>query len=296
MNNLTKRFLTAVVVLPIVLYAIYLGGIWLTLLVLVVVLVGQKEFNRFMEKKDMVPMVTLSYVLDIALVFVAHFSNEYYLNVILTFSILSIFIVQLSRKDVKNSLTSIAPTIFSLVYVAWLPAHAILLRNLGFEIISKYGSMVSGVDKLIGKPDYMGISMILIVLVATIMNDTGAYFAGRQFGKHKLAPVVSPKKTWEGAIAGVFSAMIFTVLTALIIGLNIDIYYLILLGFLLGVFGILGDLSESLLKRDVDIKDSGTFFPGHGGVLDRIDSLMFNLPVTYYLIKAYFYFEIMKML
>jgi len=296
MSNLTQRFLTAAVVLPIVFYLMYLGTYWFSLLVLIIVLIGQNEFNKFMEKKGMVPMATLSYILDATLVFVAHFSNEYYLNVILTVSILSIFIVQLSRNDVKNSLTSIAPTIFSLVYVAWLPSHAILLRNIGFEIIGKYGNMVEGVNSLITSPDYLGFSLIIIVLIATIMNDTGAYFAGRKFGKHKLAPVVSPNKTWEGAIAGVITSIVFTVATAFVLKIDINIYYLFALGLFLGVFGILGDLSESLLKRDVDIKDSGSFFPGHGGVLDRIDSLMFNLPVAYYFVKTFFYYEIIYML
>ncbi len=295
MSDLKQRVLTAIIALPVALGLLILGGVWFSLLILFLVLVGESEFYRIVEMKGLEPMRITGYILATLLVFVAHFSNEYYLNLFLTMAILFIFIMQLYRRDVKTAISSISATIVSIVYVAWLISHAILLRNIGTELVGKYGVVLQKIADLIINPDYMGLSYLILVLAVTFLADTAAYFVGKSYGKHKLAPVVSPKKTWEGAIAGVVSSVIVAVIVKYIMRIQMDTVYIALLGFLLGVFGILGDLSESLLKRDVDIKDSGNIFPGHGGVLDRLDSLMFNVPITYYFVKTYYYYEIIKL-
>ncbi len=295
MSDLKQRVLTAIIALPVALGLLILGGVWFSLLILFLVLVGESEFYRIVEMKGLEPMRITGYILATLLVFVAHFSNEYYLNLFLTMAILFIFIMQLYRRDVKTAISSISATIVSIVYVAWLISHAILLRNIGTELVGKYGVVLQKIADLIMNPDYMGLSYLILVLAVTFLADTAAYFVGKSYGKHKLAPVVSPKKTWEGAIAGVVSSVIVAVIVKYIMRIQMDTVYIALLGFLLGVFGILGDLSESLLKRDVDIKDSGNIFPGHGGVLDRLDSLMFNVPITYYFVKTYYYYEIIKL-
>ena len=295
MGDLKQRVITALVALPIALVLLILGGVWFSLLILFLVLVGESEFYRIVEMKGVEPMRITGYILSILLVVVAYFSNEYYLNLILTMAILFIFIMQLYRRDVKTAISSISSTIVSIVYVAWLISHGILLRNIGNELVSKYGIVLKKITMLIQKPDYMGLAYVVLVVAVTFLADTAAYFVGKSMSKHKLAPVVSPKKTWEGAIAGVVTAIITAVLTKWIMAIKMDVLYISILGLLLGIFGILGDLSESLLKRDVNIKDSGTIFPGHGGVLDRLDSLMFNVPITYYFVKTYYYYEIIKL-
>ncbi len=295
MGDLKQRVMTAIVALPIALILLILGGVWFSLLILFLVLVGQSEFYRIVEIKGVTPMKITGYTLATFLVVVAHFSNEYYLNLFLTMAILFIFIMQLYRRDVKTAISTISSTIVSIVYVAWLISHAILLRNIGNELVGKYGIVVQKIADLITRPDYMGLAYVILVVATTFLADTAAYFVGKTWGRHKLAPVVSPKKTWEGAIAGVISSIIVALLTKYIMGIKMDALYIGILGLLLGIFGILGDLSESLLKRDVDIKDSGNIFPGHGGVLDRLDSLMFNVPITYYFVKTYYYYEILKL-
>ncbi len=295
MSDLKQRLLTALIALPIALVLLIIGGVWFSLLVLFLVLVGESEFYRIVELKGVEPMRITGYILAALLVFVAHFSNEYYLNLFLTMAILFIFIMQLYRRDVKTAISSISATIVSIVYVAWLVSHAILLRNIGNELIGKYGIVLQKITNLITKPDYMGLSYLILVIAVTFLADTAAYFIGKSYGKHKLAPIVSPKKTWEGAVAGVITSIIVAIITKYIMNIQMNVFYIALLGALLGIFGILGDLSESLLKRDVDIKDSGNFFPGHGGVLDRLDSLMFNVPITYYFVKTYYYYEIIKL-
>jgi phosphatidate cytidylyltransferase len=126
-----------------------------------------------------------------------------------------------------------------------------------------------------------GLGWIFVLLAASWLGDTGAYFAGRALGRHKLAPVLSPKKTWEGAIGGFVTSMAGAVLFGWIFGLELPWWGMALLGGVLDVFGVLGDLAESLLKRAFGVKDSGGILPGHGGILDRVDSVIFAGPVLY---------------
>jgi phosphatidate cytidylyltransferase len=131
-----------------------------------------------------------------------------------------------------------------------------------------------------------GRDWVYLVLIATFASDTLAYFIGKNFGKKKMAPAISPGKTWEGAAAGVFGALIISILftchTPLQLPLSIG--ESIILGFLVSLFGQIGDLAESLLKRNTGVKDSGTLMPGHGGVLDRIDSILFAGAVVYFFV------------
>ena len=122
-----------------------------------------------------------------------------------------------------------------------------------------------------------GRDWLLLALLATFGSDTAAYFIGKAIGKHKLAPAISPGKTWEGAIGGLFGAVIVSLLFTLETPVQLSLGYgqAIILGLAISVFGQLGDLVESLLKRNCEVKDSGKWMPGHGGLLDRIDSLLF---------------------
>lgn len=144
---------------------------------------------------------------------------------------------------------------------------------------------------------------ILLVLCFAWGGDTAAYFTGRAFGKHKLAPVVSPNKTVEGAIGGVIGSMVIGVVVTFIYGLvsgrtesltvNITAYHylaLVVMGAIASVLGIMGDLFASAVKRQVGIKDYGTIFPGHGGILDRFDSVMFIAPFVSIVVRYFFYF------
>jgi phosphatidate cytidylyltransferase len=137
---------------------------------------------------------------------------------------------------------------------------------------------------LIRRMDH-GVGWIFLLLAASWLGDTGAYFAGRAFGRHKLARVLSPKKTWEGAIGGLFTSMAGAVLFGWLFGLEVHWAALAALGGVLDVFGVLGDLAESMLKRAFGVKDSGGILPGHGGILDRVDSVIFAGPVLYLVVS-----------
>jgi len=131
-----------------------------------------------------------------------------------------------------------------------------------------------------------GRGWVYLALFTTFANDTGAFFGGRKWGKHQMAPAISPGKTWEGALSGLLSAVFVAVIVNFILGFietrPAPYWQIILIGCLISIFAQFGDLVESLLKRNVGAKDSGNILPGHGGILDRFDSLIFVGPVVYY--------------
>lgn len=126
---------------------------------------------------------------------------------------------------------------------------------------------------------------ILLAILGTFAIDTGAYFVGRAIGRHKLAPKISPKKTWEGVLGGVAAAIGAVIALGAVFDLPLSIWEAALLGLALTISGVLGDLFESWLKRKANVKDSGRIIPGHGGILDRIDSLAPNLVVVYWAVQ-----------
>jgi len=150
---------------------------------------------------------------------------------------------------------------FGLIYIGLFGAHLILLRHL---------------------PD--GGSWLIIVTAITACSDSGAYFVGRAAGKHKLSPYISPNKTVEGAVGGVFAGLLGAVFFAFLLLPGINWLFLVLSGILISCIGIAGDLTESIIKRGTGTKDSGIILAGHGGILDRVDSLLFAAPVLYYLL------------
>ena len=132
-----------------------------------------------------------------------------------------------------------------------------------------------------------GRDWVFLALFITFASDTTAFFAGRAWGKHRLAPRISPRKTWEGAVAGVLGAIIASLALVIFFNLPLSHWQAGLLGLLVSVFGQLGDLAESLFKRNMGVKESGKLLPGHGGALDRIDSVVFASVVAYYFVLAY---------
>jgi phosphatidate cytidylyltransferase len=167
------------------------------------------------------------------------------------------------------TLDDLAVTVFGMTYVGLVAAHYSLLHAM----------------------DPLGAGLVTMTLAAVALSDTGAYFAGKNFGRHKMAPRVSPKKTWEGSIGGLLLAMAGM---GVIYGIHEytqtkylpawPLYRYVFVGLVLAIVGQVGDLVESMLKRDAGVKDSGQVLPGHGGVLDRCDGFLFAGPVMYYLL------------
>ena len=195
---------------------------------------------------------------------IAYFQRFDLVAVALTFCSIGAFMWVLFRGR-QPYIANVATTLLGIIYCGWFPLHLIFLRHLSSERF------------------HDGLGFVVLMFTAILMTDIGCYYAGRHLGKHKLAPIVSPNKTIEGSIGGAIAAVI----GALIIGyfLQLEWYFSVMLGFLCTVFAQIGDLCESLLKRDAGVKDSGHSLPGHGGFLDRTDSFILTIPVMYYFCK-----------
>ncbi|MGC8958810.1 MAG: phosphatidate cytidylyltransferase [Chloroflexia bacterium] len=184
---------------------------------------------------------------------------------------------QLLRRDRGGALASWGLTLSGTLYVSWPLSHLILLRELGRP------DFVPPFWQALGGPDLgAGFWWIVALLALVWLCDTAAYFVGIRWGRHKMSPYLSPKKSWEGAAAGMLSSIAAALGLVPLLGLPLSYPWAALLGLLVGTLGQVGDLAESLLKRQAGVKDSGRLIPGHGGMLDRVDSLLFVVPAAYY--------------
>jgi phosphatidate cytidylyltransferase len=286
-EELKKRLMTAAVAVPILLLLIYVGGIPFLLLIITFIIAGIWELNRIMENRGYHPQPEISLLAGAGMALVAYSGNALYLNMYLTLALLAILIFQLGRQDVSLAMNGFSTTIAGVFYIGWLLSHAVLVRNFGLSLRTE--SVKSAFllrDSHLGHD--VGLFFTIMVLACVFLNDTGAYFAGKNLGKKKLAPTISPNKTWEGFWGGLATAWVTACLVNLVFQSHFSYWHCLAIGTLVAVFGTLGDLLESLIKRDAKIKDSGTFFPGHGGVLDRLDSILFSFPVVYYYLRIIF--------
>lgn len=177
-----------------------------------------------------------------------------------TFLIAAVLLNQLlSGREIKTGLMDTAVVTFGVLYVAWLLGHLILIRSL-----------------------QEGIFLVFLVFLVTWANDTGAYLVGAPLGRTPLAPRISPKKTWEGVIGGTVASVAAAFACRAWFLESLTAVDALVIGVVISVTAPLGDLCESLLKRSAGIKDSGSIVPGHGGILDRVDSLIFTAPAIYY--------------
>jgi phosphatidate cytidylyltransferase len=293
LSNLALRLLTAAVLIPTVIAMIFAGGVWVLGTVVVVTLLGLHEFYGLIEQKGAEPLRGFGLVAGASLPVVAFFGNEYHATVIMTAVLLAMMVGQLGKAQIGQSLASISGTFFGVFYVGWLLSHAVVLREFHRVLASKYGE--AAVADM--HPDVGGFYLLFVISVV-VAGDAGAYFAGRAWGRRKLAPRISPGKTVEGALGGLAAGV--TMALALKLGFDLFAPWLSahlgfgaagLLGLVLAWVGLVGDLVESLLKRDASVKDAGTSLPGMGGVLDRIDSNLLAIPVMYYLLLAYTYLQ-----
>jgi phosphatidate cytidylyltransferase len=267
---LKHRVITAAVGVPLILLAIWFSKPWpwFSLLIAVAALGGTYEFYYMANPDRREPLLYLGLLLSMALVLSPHYRNPDVLPIMITAALLISLICLLPRPSQDKGFHRWAWTIAGALYVGWMLSYWLSLRGL--------------TD---------GRNWVYLAMLATFANDTGAFFVGRAKGKHKLAPIISPSKTWEGAIGGLICAILAAIVIATVlkpISLKagpvflFEYWQIVLLGFLVSLFAQLGDLVESLLKRSAGAKESGNLLPGHGGVLDRFDSLIFVGAVVYY--------------
>jgi len=184
----------------------------------------------------------------------------------------------------SGTISDIAASIFGLFYLGFLPSYWIKLRALEYGLSNSGGTLLSNFSNSIGL--YLTLTSCFLI----VASDIGSYFIGKSFGKRSLSPI-SPSKTIEGLIGGISCSILLAIVFAFVLDLGNPFLIGILYGLLISLMALVGDLIESMMKRDAKIKDSGTFLPGHGGILDRIDSYIFTPSVIYYIIIIYKYFN-----
>jgi len=275
---LKQRVTTAAVGVPLLVFAIWFGIPWFTILIAAAALGGTYEFYRMANFDRREPLLYLGLLWALALVLSPHYlyRSPDVLPVVITATTLISLIWLLCRPSREKTFRNWAWTIAGVLYVGWMLSYWLNLRGLGDG--SEYGR-----------------NWVYLAMLTTFANDTGAFFIGRARGRHKLAPAISPSKTWEGAIGGLTCAILGAIVTAMILNLIslklgapfvFKYWQIVLLGFLVSLFAQLGDLVESLLKRNMGVKESGNLLPGHGGILDRFDSLIFVGAVIYYYVLS----------
>ncbi len=280
MSNLTQRILTAIIGVPLLLLVFYFGSYYFLAFILLIVGFGSYEFFRLVDNKNLDNKKIIGIVFCIILPIGANFGYLYFIFLFTLVSIFTLFI-NLQKQDLSNTLIGAGTKFLGIVYIGWFLSHAILIRNIN-ESVFPY------IDNTNLKNNDIGFFWIVFVVACTFLNDSAAYFFGKYKGKIKLVPRLSPGKTVEGTVCGIFMALLCGMIINLIFSSPISYKWAMLLGFVVGAVAVLGDLIESMFKRSVSIKDSGGLLPGHGGVLDRFDSLILVFPVMYYLILFYY--------
>lgn len=256
-----KRVVVAVIFLPLFYILVkYLPPLVFVILVLFGILLGQYEFYRLSYPEDHRGLILFGLISGG--VVAGHFYLEGLFSdrEVVTAFIVAILLHQLAvRQSLTSTLKDAAIGLFGVLYVGWLLGHLILLRNMD-----------------------QGEDLILFLFLVTWSGDTGAYYTGQGFGRRPLAPQVSPNKTIEGAIGGLVTSLAAAWLARRWFLPVLSTLDGLFLGVLLGVLGQLGDLTESMFKRCAGVKDSGDLIPAHGGLLDKVDSLIFTAPAFYY--------------
>lgn len=224
------------------------------------ILIGQYEFYKFYYKESVFPQIILGLSLGFFISLSFYMRDHFSQGAVITTMIVTIMIYQVFfKKEVKDGLLDSAIILFGVIYIGWLMSHLILLRN----------SINGGL-------------LIIFLFLVTWGCDAGAYYVGTYIGRTKLSPEISPNKTIEGTIGGLTVSIILALTGKAWFLHSLSGRDALTLGIFLGTLGQLGDLAESLLKRSAGVKDSSSLIPAHGGLLDKVDSLLFTAPALYY--------------
>ena len=270
-----KRILTAVVVLPFLIASILIQSLWWVFLLLAVaaMVLGLWEFYLLAKRLQLKPDPAAGYIAGAALITIS-LNNDAQVNVLLVQFVLialtigTLIAVTLRGAPFDKMIASVGATILGVLYIPLLGSHLISMR--------------------VGFNPTLSAHLLSFFFLVLMGADAGAYYFGRAFGKHKLAPSISPNKTWEGAVGGLVAALAMATLAHFWFFRELPLKFALPLAAVMTVVGVFGDLAESALKRGAGAKDAANILPGHGGMLDRLDSLLFNAPLIYYFARFYF--------
>ena len=267
MTNTKTRVLSAAIIVPVLLVLLYLGGIPWGVLVATAAALGTFEYYEMARARGYKPVAPVGIAASFGFCLALSMKLPLMGMGILFLGVMAVTALDIRRNDPTGSIGNVGASITGIVYVGGLLAHAILLR-----------SYVGG--------DALGIFLVFAALAGSMLCDTGAYFTGRAYGTKKMIPNISPGKTVQGTIGGILSGIAALCVVTLVGRIFVDVPFTVseaaLLGFFISLGGVIGDLVESMFKRDAGVKDSGNVIPGHGGMMDRLDALLWSVPVTCY--------------
>ncbi len=257
-----KRIVSSVIFLPIFILIVQYGnGPIFFIFLSLILLVALYEFFTLLEKNDQKCMLFPGMALGWLVLFSFFNKQNHTLYPALAILIFGVFLTKLlSEKPMHSTLEQISNTFFGELYIGFLLGYLISIRQ--YE---------------------EGRKLIFMLFLIIWLGDTFAYYIGSLLGNHKLAPAISPNKSLEGALGGLGGSLVGVLVAQYWFSLPISAFHGVILGLVSGVAGQMGDLCESMLKRNLKVKDSGFLIPGHGGVLDRLDSVLFSAPVFYYI-------------
>lgn len=270
LSSLALRLLSAAVFIPLFIVVLRLGGWPYLAFVEGVILLGSLEFYRMTEALGARPHVLAGTLVSGGLAGLFYLGRAEYAGALVTGFLLLVLMLELRRGSPAGTLANMGATVLGVLYVGWLGSYLGLLRSFP----ERHGQLSE-----------VGARVVFFTFFLTWMGDTGAFFIGRAFGRHKLLPSVSPGKSVEGFFGGIAGALLAAWVGQRWVLPQAPLGDALLLGLLAGLLGPLGDLVESLFKRESGLKDSAHLIPGHGGVLDRFDSLLFVAPVFYYYLR-----------
>ncbi len=265
MKELLIRISVAIIGIPLLIFLVWQGGLWFLTFILIIAVLGQWEMYRMLEQKQVVPQKLAGILLGLSIVMLTYTGFSETMFSLLLAVLIFIFAAEMFYNRGSSNL-NIGGTLLGVIYpVLFLDALLFLRLRLG-ELFQSNSGSASAI-------------FILALFVSIWTCDTMAYFVGVKFGKHRLFERVSPKKSIEGALGGLAGALLIFLLAwwRQIIPLSLPLA--LTAGLIVGVFGQMGDLVESWFKRDAGVKDSSKILPGHGGILDRFDSMMFVSPI-----------------
>lgn len=256
---LKKRVITSLYAIPLLIILIWFDKPlpWFTLFIALWGALAAFEFYRMVAGSKAPPLTYFGIIWTLLFILSPHFDYGFLPLLLFASAVILSPILLILRPRKESFFASWVWTMAGILYVGWLLSYLVALR---LEV---------------------GRSWVFLAIFTTFGSDMAAFFVGRALGKHRLAPRISPGKTWEGAVAGVFGAIIASLIVVAVFSMPLSFGQAILLGLLVSIFGQIGDLLESLFKRNMGVKESGKLLPGHGGLLDRMDSVVFAGIVVY---------------
>ncbi len=261
-NIMRQRVITAVIALAIFIPILYFGGIWLEIASVVLAAVGVFEIyimrKRIIVSIDFILTILGTLALAVPISFYRGWSPKGFsrLDTFYIFAVLLLIVTVLTKN--KFNFEDASVSVISMIYI-----------GTGFHYLASVRNS-SG-----------GLGLLMFALIVVWSTDIFAYTFGRKIGKHKLWPAISPNKTWEGTIAGIISALVLSGIYMYFVPQKYSLVTMLLIALVLSAFGQMGDLIESAYKRYYKVKDSGNILPGHGGILDRFDSMLIVLPLLH---------------